>query len=64
MGPTDAPGGMAFSSLSTTSRPPGRSSPSSVAELVGEIAQYQDVYRLCFLRGPEGIVVGLAEQLG
>lgn len=33
------------------------------AELVGEIAQYQDVYRLCFLRGPEGIVVGLAEEL-
>ena len=33
------------------------------AELVGEIAQYEDVYRLCFLRGPEGIIVGLAEQL-
>src|SRR3954451_20318763 len=33
------------------------------AELVGEIAQYQDVYRLCFVRGPEGIIVGLAEQL-
>ena len=33
------------------------------AELVGEIAQYEDVYRLCFVRGPEGIVVGLAEQL-
>jgi catechol 2,3-dioxygenase-like lactoylglutathione lyase family enzyme len=34
------------------------------AELVGEIAQYQDVYRLCFVRGPEGIMVGLAERLG
>ena len=34
------------------------------AELVGEIAQYKDMYRLCYLRGPEGIVVGLAEQLG
>ena len=34
------------------------------AELVGEIAQYQDIYRLCFLRGPEGIILGLAEQLG
>jgi catechol 2,3-dioxygenase-like lactoylglutathione lyase family enzyme len=34
------------------------------AELVGEIAQYQDIYRLCFLRGPEGIIVGLSEQLG
>jgi catechol 2,3-dioxygenase-like lactoylglutathione lyase family enzyme len=33
-------------------------------ELVGEIAQYEDRYRLCFLRGPEGIVIGLAEQLG
>jgi catechol 2,3-dioxygenase-like lactoylglutathione lyase family enzyme len=34
------------------------------AELVGEIAQYEDSYRLCFLRGPEGIIIGLAEQLG
>jgi catechol 2,3-dioxygenase-like lactoylglutathione lyase family enzyme len=34
------------------------------AELVGEIAQYEDIYRLCFVRGPEGILVGLAEQLG
>ena len=33
------------------------------AELVGEIAQYEDIYRLCFLRGPEGILIGLAEQL-
>jgi catechol 2,3-dioxygenase-like lactoylglutathione lyase family enzyme len=32
-------------------------------ELVGEIAQYEDIYRLCFVRGPEGIVIGLAEQL-
>ena len=32
------------------------------AELVGEIAQYEDSYRLCFLRGPEGIIIGLAEQ--
>ena len=30
---------------------------------VGEIAQYEDSYRLCFLRGPEGIIIGLAEQL-
>ncbi len=34
------------------------------AELVGEIAQYGDSYRLCFVRGPEGIIIGLAEQLG
>jgi catechol 2,3-dioxygenase-like lactoylglutathione lyase family enzyme len=33
------------------------------AELVGEIAQYEDQYRLCFLRGPEGIILGLAQQL-
>jgi catechol 2,3-dioxygenase-like lactoylglutathione lyase family enzyme len=34
------------------------------AELVREIAQYEDVYRVCFMRGPEGIIVGLAERLG
>ena len=34
------------------------------AELVGEVAQYEDTYRLCYIRGPEGIIVGLAEQLG
>ncbi len=34
------------------------------AELVGEIAQYKDIYRLCFLRGPEGIIIGLAERIG
>jgi catechol 2,3-dioxygenase-like lactoylglutathione lyase family enzyme len=33
------------------------------AELVREVAQYEDLYRLCFVRGPEGIVIGLAEQL-
>jgi catechol 2,3-dioxygenase-like lactoylglutathione lyase family enzyme len=33
------------------------------AELVGEIAQYENIYKLCFMRGPEGIIVGLAEQL-
>ena len=34
------------------------------AELVGEVAQYEDKYRLCYIRGPEGIILGLAEQLG
>ena len=34
------------------------------AELIGEVAQYKDMYRLCYLRGPEGIIVALAEQLG
>ena len=33
------------------------------AELIGEVAQYEDVYRLCFMRGPDGIIIGLAEQL-
>ena len=33
------------------------------AELVGEVAQYEDMYRLCYIRGPEGIIVALAEQL-
>jgi catechol 2,3-dioxygenase-like lactoylglutathione lyase family enzyme len=33
------------------------------AELVGEVVQYEDKYRLCYLRGPEGIIVALAEQL-
>ena len=34
------------------------------AEVVGEVAQYEDQYRLCYVRGPEGILIGLAEQLG
>ena len=34
------------------------------AELVGEVVQYEDTYRVCYVRGPEGIIVGLAEQLG
>jgi catechol 2,3-dioxygenase-like lactoylglutathione lyase family enzyme len=34
------------------------------AELVGEMVQYEDTYRLCYVRGPEGLMVGLAEQLG
>ena len=33
------------------------------AQLVGEVAQYQDSHRLCYVRGPEGIIVALAEQL-
>ncbi|HEX2602361.1 MAG TPA: VOC family protein [Gemmatimonadaceae bacterium] len=32
-------------------------------ELVGEIAQYKDIYRVCFIRGPEGIILGLAQDL-
>jgi catechol 2,3-dioxygenase-like lactoylglutathione lyase family enzyme len=33
------------------------------AELVGEVVQYEDKYRLCYVRGPEGIIFALAEQL-
>jgi predicted enzyme related to lactoylglutathione lyase len=33
------------------------------AELVGDLEQYEDSYRLCYVRGPEGIIIALAEQL-
>jgi len=34
------------------------------AHLVGEVVQYQDVYSLCYIRGPEGLLIGLAQELG
>jgi catechol 2,3-dioxygenase-like lactoylglutathione lyase family enzyme len=34
------------------------------AKLVGDVVQYMDAYRLCYIRGPEGILIGLAEELG
>ena len=34
------------------------------AELVGEVVRYEDAYRLCYIRGPEGILLGLAQELG
>ena len=34
------------------------------AQLVGEVVQYEDAYRLCYIRGPEGLLIGLAQQLG
>ncbi|MFV2102336.1 VOC family protein [Micromonospora sp. LOL_024] len=34
------------------------------AELLGEVAQYENAYRLCYLRGPAGVIVALAEQIG
>ena len=34
------------------------------AQLVGEVVQYEDLYRLCYIRGSEGLLIGLAEQLG
>ena len=33
------------------------------ADLVGEVAQYEDLYRNCYLRGPDGIIVALADEL-
>lgn len=34
------------------------------ATVVGEVVNYQDIYRLCYIRGPEGILIGLAQELG
>lgn len=34
------------------------------AELVGEVVQYENMYRLCYIRGPEGILIGLAQEIG
>ena len=34
------------------------------AQLVGEVVQYEQSYRLCYIRGPEGLLIGLAEELG
>jgi catechol 2,3-dioxygenase-like lactoylglutathione lyase family enzyme len=34
------------------------------ATLVGQVVQYEDAYRLCYIRGPEGILIGLAQELG
>jgi len=34
------------------------------AQLVGEVVQYENTYRLCYIRGPEGLLIGLAEELG
>jgi predicted enzyme related to lactoylglutathione lyase len=33
------------------------------AQLVGEVVQYKEAYRLCYIRGPEGVLIGLAEEL-
>ena len=33
------------------------------AQLVGEVVQYEDAYRLCYIRGPEGLLIGLAQEL-
>jgi catechol 2,3-dioxygenase-like lactoylglutathione lyase family enzyme len=34
------------------------------AQLVGEVVQYENIYRLCYIRGPEGLLIGLAQEIG
>jgi catechol 2,3-dioxygenase-like lactoylglutathione lyase family enzyme len=34
------------------------------AQLVGEVVQYEDMYRLCYIRGPEGLLIGVAQEVG
>jgi predicted enzyme related to lactoylglutathione lyase len=34
------------------------------AQVVGEVVQYENVYRLCYIRGPDGLLVGLAQEIG
>jgi predicted enzyme related to lactoylglutathione lyase len=34
------------------------------AQLVGEVVEYENAYRLCYIRGPEGLLIGLAEEIG
>ena len=34
------------------------------AQVVDEVVQYENIYRLCYIRGPEGILIGLAERIG
>ena len=34
------------------------------AEIIDKVVQYEDTYRLCYIRGPEGILIGLAEEIG
>jgi catechol 2,3-dioxygenase-like lactoylglutathione lyase family enzyme len=41
-----------------------RNAPVHGAQLVDEVVQYEDLYRLCYVRGPEGILIGLAEPTG
>jgi hypothetical protein len=51
-------------SQSTTSTPSSQACEHAGAELVGEVERYEDSYRLCYVRGPDGIIVELAEQIG
>jgi hypothetical protein len=51
-------------SPSKTSTPSSPACEPHGAELVGELERYEDSYRLCYIRGPEGIIVELAEHIG
>jgi hypothetical protein len=51
-------------SASRTSMPSSLACAHAACELVGEVESYRDIYRLCYLRGPEGIIVELAERIG
>ena len=61
--PSNTLGCAASCSRSTTSTPPSRRCWPSGGELIGEVVRYEDVYRLCYVRGPEGIIVALSEDL-
>jgi CRP/FNR family transcriptional regulator, anaerobic regulatory protein len=50
--------------LLALSRTSTRRKVESGAELVGELERYEDSYRLCYIRGPEGMIIELAERIG
>jgi catechol 2,3-dioxygenase-like lactoylglutathione lyase family enzyme len=50
--------------LSRFLTPPPVADHRNAPQVVDEVVQYEDVYRLCYIRGPEGILIGLAEQIG
>ena len=66
----DNPHAQANTPVSAISHSPSRTSTPSAglrargAELVGELERYEDSYRICYVRGPEGIIIELAEQIG
>jgi catechol 2,3-dioxygenase-like lactoylglutathione lyase family enzyme len=62
--PANTPASAMSHSQSTTSTPSFASLRARGAELVGEVERYEDRYRLCYVRGPEGIIVELAERIG
>ena len=55
---------IASCSLSTTSITPSAACALTVPNSLGEVAQYENIFLLCYLRGPAGVIVALAEQIG